>query len=345
MDLETYRRILANAKATRMDWRVFDNGYLLLSKGNSATLYNDKAEVFVCGNIKNVVPLPDGFTAVLKTEKKVLKWTIYRPNGEVFAQFGKEVTFLPNGLAYYETKRLETILFFPLTEAEDINLGCGIVDVCGAGNVVLYGQLVRRSTFYHLCRIENGKIIDKRSFNNICRPFFFENGNFAAFDSSNNWFNGSGMFRVYNRFGQQIFAANVDYALFKAKVGRNHFFVNNGKRYKGVYSAETGKLVLAENDVNTFLDNGAYVSGKGLILSDGNGKIDAPIYRVKQLGKSGVIFMYKGYIFVIDTDRHLSELYNDVQYALERSLKKCPSDADYSADYPDYLLELSTILH
>lgn len=339
MNLEQYWRFFANQPLRSPRLKAYNNGWFSFRDGRVNILFNDKAERIFCGSIRLFTPLPDGCFAISRKECGTSKWIIYRQNGDRVADYDTETMHpLANGFAVREMEDGTSILFNLFNENERFDLGYNVIDVIGMGELFIYGQTVRRDTLYHICRIKDGKLV-KRTLNNVARPFFFASGSYALWEHPKNWGSSEGMFRVFNRFGQQIFASGLDNTLFKADISDNHFLVYNGMRYKGVYSAETGKLVFNTSNVDIYFDNGSYyVSRQGLTFGNGSGKISPDIYSLKKLGKSGAIFLYEEKAFVIDTDLSIPELRTKVQDELNHI-----SDTD--ANYARYLSKLLTLLH
>ncbi len=337
MDLEKYWRVLATepeAFVFLSHWDFYDNGWFSLYDGDYAMLYDECGNLFQSASFKSILTLTDGSVALCKEHRDGCQWSVYTKQKEKTASLDSDdIRIFSNGLALKETAQDETFIFHYKNAEQKVSLGFKVWNVVnGPDNLFAYEQGLKHNlSLWYICKFEDGKVIRLFEPFHAEKLFFFDNGSYAV--------HYKGIVRVYNRFNQQIFACNEKKTTF-VKVGDTYFLAYNGMRYKGVYSAENGKLVLAVSTVDYLFANGTVYDQKNrLSLSLGNGErfhfFD--IYDFQPFGKSGAFFMYQDYPFVIDTDLPLQELRQKAVSELQRA-------SEHDLAYARYLTQLILLL-
>lgn len=301
MDLRNYWRVLANPDADSGDWNFYSNGWLSLKNGCKTTVYKANGCEFISGKISNIVTLANGFIAICEEISKKEEWTVYSEACVPVMILNREIKVLHNGLLVFTTPDGGTSVVSVDNPKESVFLGYQVRKVCDAPfGVFAYAKYVRGNIYWYMGRIVNGKLVKKELLSGVHNLFFFENGSYATYGKGD-------MVWVYNRSGQKIFACNTKKTKFD-KVGNNYFVAYNGMRYQGIYSAEDGKLVWSDNEVQHYFANGAfYIPNEGLSFDNDKGFV-RQIYDVVAFGGSLVAFMYRNQRYVIDTAMPVEKL-------------------------------------
>lgn len=330
MNLEKYWRVLANPAEIGNEWRFYRNGWFSSNFQGNLTLYDQDGKLFTDCDFEQIVALEDGCIAIC--EDCGNRWKVYNQQHEKVAIWNIPDTYiLPNGLVYQETPEDETFIFPYGKEEQKVSLGYDIIDIVGRPeNLFAYKQRSKHNIFiWRICKFENGKIELLRMPFNAENIFFFDNDSYAVFSKDN-------MMRVYNCSGHKIFACNVQKTRF-VKVGSSYFWAYNGMRYRGIYSAEDGKLVRTCHDISHYFDNGAVATDNSLSFDDNSNQIITKIYNLQPFGKFGAFFMYRTQAYVIDTELTFDEL-------RQRALSELQWAAKHDLNYARYLAQLMQLL-
>ncbi len=331
MDLRNYWRVLARPGSENGNWEFYPNGWFSQNQDHKTTVYKENGCQFISGKISRIEVLPDGVVAIREDLNGEDEWTVYSKECVPILTLGSNVEVLNHGLLTYKTPQGETRAVTVGRPKESVSLGYQVTAVRDAPNgVFAFAQQIRGHTYWRLCRIINGILVKNDLLSGVRDVFFFDNGSYAAFGKGD-------VVRVYNSNGQKIFACNRQNTTF-VKVGGNYFVAYNGMRYKGVYSAEDGKLVSTNDNIEYYFANGAYyVPDDGLSFDGGKGYL-TKIYAADMFADSLAAFMYKDRRYVIDTAMTIEEL----RRLVLDELRILP---EYETRYGAYLADLLTRLY
>lgn len=331
MAIKNYWRVLARPGNQEGDWNFYSNGWFSHTDGDITTVYKENGYEFISGKISNVIAMSNGYTAIRDEIGEKEEWTVYDKDCVPILTLGCNVNVLRHGMLTYITAQGETRAVTVDKPKDSVSLGYQVTVVRDAPDgVFAYAEKIRNHTYWYLCRLLNGMIVKRQRLSGVRDLFFFDNGSYAAFGKE-------GMVRVYNSRGQKIFACNQQKTTF-CKVGGNYFVAHNGMRYQGVYSAEDGKLVYREDEVEYYFSSGAkYIPNQGLTFDGGKGFI-TKIHEVVPFTDTLAAFMYKNRWYVINTAMPIENLRRHI---LEE-LRALPEGIDF---YGSYLANLLTRLY
>lgn len=331
MTLENYWKILAMQKACSAEFMFFDSGFLAVKAlHHPSVLYDNHGKVFKKGDFEKILYCDNGVIAALPFSKTE-QWIIVNRKNELVDRVPRCRELYRNG---YHSYTINGETFYCLNYMwQRISLGYGVGKiVVGPNGAFAYQQKVRRYTYWYMCQIKQEKLIKSEALSGVSNIVFFANGSYVVYYQNKN-------IHVFNCRGEKIFACNSRQTSFRL-VGRNTFCATNGKRYKGVYSAKDGKLVLENDAIYSYWENGAfYIPEECLLyLPKQQQYLRLPnIYAHFAVGESLLCFHFEDYLFVIDTNMSVKELRQKAINSLHKSSK----DETYCA----YLTKLLGLLH
>lgn len=327
MTLEKYWEILAGRSACSSKITFFDNGFLAVKTLQESILYDKNGWVFDIG--EKTLCCDNGTIATLPFEK-TKDWFITNLKKEPVEQLSRICKVYQNG---YYSYTLVGETFYSNYIRQRFSLGYGVINIItGPNGAFAYQQKVRRYTYWYMCQIKRGKLLKSDALVGVNNISFFANGSYVVYYNNGN-------IHVFNNRGEKIFACNSKQTSF-CKVGRNAFCATNGKKYKGIYSAEDGKLVLENDAIYSYWDNGAFYLFEENLLYLPKSKCYLrlkDIHDYNSIGKSLFYFHHENRLFVIDTNLSVEELRKKVINALHKH-----SDND---TYSAYLANLLTLLY
>lgn len=300
MNLENYWKILAKYSEEYKGFVFFNNGFIGVKNYFDFVLYDENGKVFV--------------------------------SGDNATNFCTPFQLYENGYLSYTLLDEEAIYDSLFEQSHPVSLGRNILTiVSGPNGLLAFQQRVRNYKFWYLCELKDGELVKSESLSGVQNISFFANGSYVVYYNNKN-------IRVFNRRRHQIFSCNWEHTSF-SKVGRNHFLAASGKKYKGIYSAYDGKLVLENRRIDLFWENGVYYVQEIGVYSPKQKDFFKlqEIYDEYVVGESLFCFNHRGGTFVIDTNLTLAELRKKAADELHKS----SADEAYSA----YLVRLLNLLY
>lgn len=330
MNLENYWKILAKYSKNDCEFVVLSKGAIGIKDRSKFVLYNENGEVSVSQDIKEILYFFDDYY-MARLPRGENGWSVTDLNNKHVIKLSEDVRLYKNG--YQSSVSLgETFYGMMFSKSHPVSLGFNILKiVTGPDGFFAYQQKVRRYTYWHLCQMQAQKIVKSKPLAGAQDISFFANGSYIVYYKDQN-------IRVFNCRGLQIFSCNWKHTSF-SKVGRNHFLAASGKKYKGIYSAYDGKLVLENRRIDLFWENGVYYVQEIGVYSPKQKDFFKlqEIYDEYVVGESLFCFNHRGGTFVIDTNLTLAELRKKAADELHKS----SADEAYSA----YLVRLLNLLY
>lgn len=330
MNLENYWKILAKYSKNDCEFVVLSKEVIGIKDRSKFVLYNENGEVSVSQDIKEILYFFDDYY-MARLPRGENGWSVTDLNNKHVIKLAEDVRLYKNG--YQSSVSLgETFYGMMFSKSHPVSLGFNILKiVTGPDGFFAYQQKVRCYTYWHLCQMQAQKIVKSAPLSGVQDISFFANGSYILYYKDKN-------IRVFNCRGSQIFSCNWEHTYFR-KVGRNHFLAASCKKYKGIYSAYDGKLVLEDRHIDIFWENGAYyIPETGLYLPKQKSFLRLQgIYDGDAVGESLFHFKHRDVTFVIDTNLTLAEL----RQKAADELHKSSADEVYSA----YLVHLLNLLY
>lgn len=327
MNLVNYWKVLANPSYKNAKWHFYSNGWFAAEMQKEILLFNHLGELFSSfSKGTDICVKADGLIAV--GSMAVGKWQFYDKESHFITEVQKNAEPLNCGYYAEHLPSGETHLVSLRDSAKRFNLGHNVLAIRdSAQGRLAYAQKVRRQTYWHLCQIKDDMLTTNDLLYGALNVDILTDGSYILYSKNDS-------VRVFNAHGHRVFSCNHRKTNF-CLVGERQFFAYNDKAYRGVYDTRDGRLLLPNDNIQIYWENGAYFSPSvGLVFAGFNGLLGSKlIYQCRRFTEELASLRFRDQTFVVDTAQPLVDLRRQLCNILLSFQSKERDYAHYVAEF------------